>query len=410
MVHRVSSRLTACFRRKAAAQESSGRLNGAERLHKTGLGGGLAARLRGKRSEVPPPETELTIVGDEVLPVPTAEDQALRREGGAATSAVASTASAWLFVDNRAPVEVPVTDLATHTAAGESGWLDLSCYTPEELSSAAGQFGLPVSAVRIALQPWQRPRLSIYPDHFFVSATVARPDLATHRVHAAELDLFVGQNLLVSAHKLPLPFAGQLRARVQHSPELIQTDPAFIVYMILDELLAYYQELARQLQHDVELIEERALRETTDTFLEDLLRFKRYGSALSELAAEHQEVFAAFVRPDFHWVAGEQVEESFRDLNARLARLLTTLTAVRDAANGALDIHVSHVAHRTNQVIKVLTMASIVLFLASVLIALFGSNLQSIAVSGSLVFGIMVLTILLSVGATFIVFHWRGWL
>ncbi len=361
-------------------------------------------------------QRELTIVGDDMLPAPAAgavaatEEQALQTEQAAATSAEASTVTAWLFVDDRAPAEVPVADLANQTAVGHFGWLDLSGYPAEELRAVAAQFGLPSSAVRIALQPWQRPRLSIYPDHFFVSSTVARPDSSTYRVHAGELDMFVGQHLLVSAHKLPLPFADQLRARVQQSPDLLQAEPVLLVYMILDELLAYYGRLVRQLQHEVELIEERALRETTDTFLEDLLRFKRYGSALSELATEHQEVFAAFVRPDFQWVAGEQVEESFRDLNARLARLLTALTAVRDAANGALDIHVSHVAHRTNQVIKVLTMASIVLFLASVLIALFGSNLQSIAASGTLVFAVMVLTILLSVGATFIIFQRRGWL
>jgi magnesium transporter len=401
--------LKAFFWRKPAGHESAERRERAARD-----GDRVSVPDRGHR------ETQtgagLTVVGDDLIATPAtrsdlaAAEQALNIEGAASTSAAASTLSAWLFLRDQAPREVPIAELAAHSAAGHFRWLDVSNYAPEELHAIAAQFDLPISAVRIALRPWQRPRLSIYPDHFFVSSTVARPDVGSYHVHAGELDLFVGCNLVVSAHKLPLPFADQLRARVQQSPELVRIEPAFLVYVILDELLAYYGELVRQLQHEVESIEERALQETTDAFLEDLLRFKRYASALSLLASEHREVFEAFVRPDFQWVSGEQIQESFRDLDARLTRLLTEMGAVRDAANGALDIHVSHVAHRTNQVIKVLTMASIVLFLASVLIALFGSNLQSIATSGALVFSVMVVSIVASVGTTFIVFQRRGWL
>jgi len=371
-----------------------------------------------QRPDRPPrrSDTGLTIVGDDVLPatagaeaVPAVRD-AMHAEGVASADAGTSIVTAWLFAPDRDPTEVAVADLPAHTVAGHFVWLDLSSYAPEELHAVADLLGLPSNAVRTALAPWRRPRLSIYPNHFFVSATVALPDFAAYRVHARELDLFIGRNLLVSAHKAPLPFADHLRERVQHSSDLVPIDPAFLLYIFLDELLAYYEELERRLQHEVETIEERALRETTDTFLEDLLRFKRYAFALSQLAGEHREVFAAFLRPDFRWVAGEQVEESFRDLEARLARLLTALLAVREATNGALDIHVSHVAHRTNQVIKVLTMASIILFLASVLIALFGTSLQGIATSGPLVFAVMVLSIVLSVGMTLLVFHRRGWL
>jgi hypothetical protein len=120
-----------------------------------------------KRAQAGRFESELTIVSDDVLPTPLAEpmpatdQQALRTEAAAGTTAEASQLVAWLFADGGAPIEASVADLAKHTTIGHLGWLDLSGYAADELRSVASQFGLPDSAVRIALQPWQRPRLSI---------------------------------------------------------------------------------------------------------------------------------------------------------------------------------------------------------------------------------------------------------
>jgi magnesium transporter len=234
------------------------------------------------------------------------------------------------------------------------------------------------------------------------------------RIVAGELDLFVGPKLLVSAHRQSLPFDDQLATRAHQRPELFAANAAFMLYVILDELLAYYEELDRQQQVEVERIEERALHETSDAFLEAVVRFKRHAFALAQLTEHHRDVVAAFLRPDFAWVSGQEVEESFRDLQARLARLVDSLQDAREAANGALDIHVSHMAHRTNQVIKVLTMASIVLFIASVLITLVGITLQGVLLSygplGLLDFVGLLLVVGLVSAAVLLIFRRRGWL
>jgi magnesium transporter len=360
----------------------------------------------------------LTIVGDEAADDAAraaAKPEAVHVVEAADTERIAGVVEAWLFAADQEPRQVALDDVSTFVADDANFvWVDLSAYAEDELRALATALDLHPNAVRAALSTWQRPRLSVYPNHFFVSATVARPSLETLRVLADELDLFVGRNFLVSAHRHPLPFADHLHARAIHRPDLVALNAAFMLYIILDELLAHYEELDRQQQAEVERIEERALHETSDDFLEDVVRFKRHAFALAQLSEQHREVLAAFLRPDFGWVSGEDVEESFRSLQARLAYLLDALQGAREAANGALDIHVSHMAHRTNQVIKVLTMASIVLFVASVLIALVGVTLRdtvlSYGTSGWLAFVGMLLVIgLVSAGVLF-GFRRRGWL
>ena len=209
--------------------------------------------------------------------------------------------------------------------------------------------------MQVALANWQRPRLGVFRDRFFVAVTVPHGDLATQRVLASELDLFVGRNYLVSAHKRPLPFAERVLARATQNPALLKLDSAFLLSILVDELLAHYEVLTEELEDEVEAMEVRALTDASDALLEDLLHLKRFVFAVYRLAGQHRATLEAFLRPDFPLVGGDIIEPYFRDLDERLGRLLDALEAAKESVNGAFDLYVSQVAHRTNDIMKVLT-------------------------------------------------------
>jgi len=368
-------------------------------------------------------DKELIIAGAAVLPmggpagaVPSGSEEAVQTEGAApVVGANGDAVVVWLFAPERTAAQVPLDDLP-HLVTGDENvvWVDLSGYAENDLRAVAAPCRLHRGAVHAALSPWQRPRLSVYADHFFVSVTVPRLDPADYCIHASELDLFVGPNLLVSAHKAALPFADHLRARALSSPALVQLDSAFMLYIVIDELLAYYEELHRHVQVQIEQMEERALRDTSDHFLEDLVRFKRYAFALSQLADQHRDVVAVFLRPDFHGVSGIEVEESFDDLLTRLTRLLDLLVTARNAVNSSFEIYVSHMAHRTNQVIRLLTIVSVVLFTASIIVSIFGATLSA-TIHNSILASPLGLVVMLACivavsGGTLVVFSRRDWI
>jgi magnesium transporter len=322
---------------------------------------------------------------------------------------------AWLFQGDTTPVRVPVDALETVVADDDNFvWIDLGIVDERQLREVGAALGLHRNAVHAALSPWHRPSLVVYPEHFLVSATLASLDPGAYRVHAAQLDLIVGHNYLFTIHKAPLPFEERVLARAWNSPDLVRLDSAFMLYIVLDELLAYYENLNRHLQGEIERLEERALRDTSDTFLENLIHFKRYAFALSHLADQHWEVFAAFLRPDFRWICGADVEVYFRDLETRLSHLLDNLVEAKDAVNGAFEIYVSHMSHRTNQVIKVLTMASTTLLPATDIIGLFGSSLSTsvrgFPVDSPVGFMFMLIAIVAVSGGSLWGFRRQGWI
>lgn len=353
-----------------------------------------------------------------VLPTAGDEDVAGLAAGGVRVEGSAAEESsgrarqtrlmAWLFRSAEVPREVAPPEFAPLVSADENFvWVDLAEYAEGALRDIAGPLALHHTAVRIALLPWQRPRVDQFDGQFLASVTIPHIDVERYRVEASQLDLFVGPNYLVSAHKQLLPFTREVLARASRSPHLVRLDAAFMLYIVLDETLAYYERLNERVQVEIERMEERALRDTSETFLGDLLRLKRFIFALGQLADQHREVFAAFLRPDFAFVSGHEVEPYFRDLEVRLGRLLDVSLATRETVNGAFDIYVSHVAYRTNQVIKILTIVSTVLLPASVILALFSATFEGVPEYG-LTAPIVMLATTLAITAV-IAFSFRRW-
>jgi magnesium transporter len=152
--------------------------------------------------------------------------------------------------------------------------------------------------------------------------------------------------------------------------------------------------------------------DSSDAYLRDLVRFKRYAFSVAQLAEQHREILAAFVPPDSGAVPQGDVEVHFRNFVSRHTRLVDALARAKESVNGAFDIYVSRVAHHTNQVMRLLTVVSTVLFPLTVILGFFGaSNLDAVpALTGKEGFIAMIMSCLLVFVVILAIFRRRGWL
>jgi magnesium transporter len=356
---------------------------------------------------------DVNTVVSRVEQIPEAVEDVLNAEGPAeeTTSPSGPVGVAWLFREGTEPSPVDLEEVAALVEDDASFvWLDLDGYAKADLEIVARQLDLPEAGVRITLAGWQRPRLSVFGDRYFSAFTVPYGDMASHQVLASELDLFVGRNYLVSAHKRPLPFGERVLARASQNPALLALDSSFLLSILFDEVLAHSEDLTEGLEDEIEAMEERALTDASDEFLEDLLRLKRFVFATHRLVSQHRPLLEAFLRPDFPLVGGETIEPYFRDLEARLGRLLDALDAAKDGVNGAFDLYVSRAAHQTNGIMMVLTIVSVTLLPATVILGFFGTNFEQPALTTQTGFVAMLILIAMTTVGSLLLFRRRGWL
>jgi magnesium transporter len=318
---------------------------------------------------------------------------------------------AWRFRrDDPVPDEIDVDRLAAEISDGSDLiWIDLSAYRDDDLRALGKTLDLNPAGIRLALAAWRRPGLDAFENHALASVTVVDPNPETRKVGVDELDLFVAEQFVLSAHVRPLPFEEQVLSRAGGNAEQLKQDAPFLLYIILDELVEHYERVTEHLEEEIERMEERALGDSSDTFLSDLVRLKRYVFTITRLADQHRAVFSGLLRPDFPFISSEHGEDYFRDLEGRFSGRMDTLMAARDGVNGSFDIYVSSVAHRTNHVIKLLTIVSALLLPASMVFGFFGINFTQMAIFEPWGFYVMLGIVALMVGGMLGLFWRRGW-
>lgn len=323
-------------------------------------------------------------------------------EGAAPTEAQGAKSKAeirtWLFNGTDPGRDFDLADLPALAADDKSmAWVDMSGYAEPDLQKVADLLKLHPLSVTAALAPWQRPQINTFDDYFYLSVTLITPKKGQLAVDVGELDLFVGKNFMLTLHKNQVPFLANIAERVHQSPDLVRLHTAYLLYIVLDEMLDFYQKLFEELEDGVEEMEETALHVDTEAFLADLLRLKRYVFLLGRLAEQHRLVFAAFTRPDFQFISGPEIEPYFRDMQQRLDQIVERLFAARDSVNSAFEIYVSQMSHRTNRVMKLLAVVSTVLLPATLIVGFFGTSFPEPAFLHSFAGFIIMVAVLIAV-------------
>jgi Mg2+ and Co2+ transporter CorA len=283
-------------------------------------------------------------------------------------SAVATTA---FLYDATAPDrQVELTrDLVEALHDQQLLWIDASECDDTEIRRIGTLLKLNRESVYNLLRTDRRPRLENYGAYFQLNADVLQEEDGAYTL--AELHFVIGSNLVLTLHRKPVDFLTSFDDRIKGDSELGQLDaPAFLA-ALLDWHVTSYFRIIESLERHVDRLDANALRprHKTDLLIE-LARLRQRVGHVRRTLTPHREVYAALVRPDFHLLAGSGSVSHFEVLNERLERAIESVENARELLIGSFDIFTTQTTLRTNETIKVLTLVSVVLLPASLLVSL----------------------------------------
>ncbi|HYN87040.1 MAG TPA: CorA family divalent cation transporter [Ardenticatenaceae bacterium] len=195
------------------------------------------------------------------------------------------------------------------------------------------------------------------------------------RYAPAVLDLFVGHNFVVTAHREPRDYLESFRHHFRGDSRIGQLDaPSFLVALLDSHLTAYY-EVLEELEEEVDRLDERALgQELEEDFLMELVALRQRFAQVRRMLVPHREVFAALARPEFEILSGHDTAGHFRALNDRLERVIDAFEHGRELVVGLFEVFAIQTTQRTNDLMRVLAFVTVVIGLAAVIAGAFGMN------------------------------------
>jgi magnesium transporter len=236
-------------------------------------------------------------------------------------------------------------------------------------------FGFHPLAVDDALRETHVPKVDDWGDYLYIvlNALALDPEKAAANVHSDELDIFLGENYVVTHHDQPIPSLEQVWEACQRDQRHTQSGADHLLYKITDFIVAATMPIVENIDNEIDDLEDQIFDHPDSGTLSALFDLKRSLLTMRRVLTPQREVLNKLARDDYRVIdPGDRV--FFRDVYDHLVRLHDINESMRDLVSGALDIYLSVVNNRLNDVMKTLTIITTVFMPISFIASFYGMN------------------------------------
>lgn len=295
-------------------------------------------------------------------------------------------------------------------------WVDLEVPSEEEVRILSDVFAFHPLAIEDSVKYSQRPKIEQYRrenGEVYYYMVFHGPDVETFREHlrTKEIDLFFGERYLVTYHDEPMRSVVALAEKADADPKVVLGPGVdMLLYGLLDRIVDFYEPILDYLDETLDRIEEQAAECPTRQVLTQISAKKRELLELRRSVGPQREMMAQLTRGEVELIR-EPTRVYFRDVQDHLIHIVETVDLYRDLILGARDIYLSSISNQLNQIMKTLTILSVIALPLTVITGFFGMNFESIpGLHSRGAFWVTVGVMVVAVTGMLIVFQKKKWL
>ena len=259
----------------------------------------------------------------------------------------------------------------------------------------------------------QRPKVDEYDDYLFIVLHFPRYDKAVGRLNAAEVDIFVGPDYLITLPNEPLQPIEYLFERCRTSEELrdslFSKGPGYLLYKIVDDLVDASFPMLRKMGNKLERIETEIFEGNSAEVVRDISNVKQEIINFRKIVRPQRSAFADLERNKARYIA-DDLEIYFEDINDASERVWDMLENYKEVVEGLESTNESAIAHRANETFRVLTAISVIVLPLTLVASLWGMNVRVPGQDDLGAFWVILVAMVVLLGGMVAYFRRRGWL
>jgi magnesium transporter len=259
----------------------------------------------------------------------------------------------------------------------------------------------------------QRPKVDEYDDYQFIVLHFPRYDKTVGRLNAAEVDIFVGPDYLITLPNEPLQPLQYLFERVRTNEELrdslFSKGAGYLLYKIVDDLVDSSFPMLRKMGNKLERIEEEIFEGNSDEVVRDISNVKQEIINFRKIVRPQRAAFRDLERTKARYIA-EDLDLYFDDIQDASERIWDMLENYKEVVEALEATNESALAHRTNETFRLLTAISVIILPLTLVASIWGMNVRVPGEQTTEGFWVIIVTMVVLLGALVVFFRRRGWL
>ncbi len=266
-------------------------------------------------------------------------------------------------------------------------WVDLENSTPEEARQIlGGVFHFHQLSIDDCIHDSPSPKVDgfdpkeddLFASYLFMVIHAVDYNRADGVFATSELNFFLGRNFLVTYHNVPLRSVTQVEERCVKTGGLVARAPDRVAHALLDSLVDNYKPALEELGEEIAGIEEMVLKNPTRPTLERILGVKKEVQHLRKIIGPQREVIGRFARGEYKLIRPHLVPY-YRDVYDELFHISELAQSYTDSLSVTLQTYLNVAANQQGEVIKVLTMITILTTPATIIASWYGMNFKAMS-------------------------------
>jgi magnesium transporter len=247
------------------------------------------------------------------------------------------------------------------------------------MDALSDRFGWHALDVEDVLSKRQRPKIDEYPDYLFGVFHFPVYDKAIQRLNAAELDVFLGPDYLVTLPNVELLPVTRLFRRSEEDEalraELFAKGSGRLLYEVLDDLFDYCFPILDKIGHKLDTVEDRMFEERAEDVVRDLSNVKQEIISYRKIIKPERATLRLLERRVERFLP-EELDLYFDDVIDAAERIWDLLDNYKEVVEALEDTNESVISHRQNDVLRLLTVFSAILLPLTLIASVFGMNVD----------------------------------
>ncbi len=258
-------------------------------------------------------------------------------------------------------------------------WVDVQGLGSQDILQRLGRvFNLHPLVLEDVVNVPERPKTEDYEDQLIFISRMVVPKEKTCGFYSEQVSLILGKNYLLTVQEEPEHDCFEpVRSRIEKSKGIIRTKKAdYLAYAILDAIIDGYFPVLELYGERIEELEEEVIVKPTPQTLQNIYQIRRELLQLRRAIWPQRDAINSLIR-DGSDLISEEVGIYLRDCYDHAVQVMDMVETYRELASGLMDVYLSAVSNKMNEIMKVLTVVSSIFIPLTFVAGIYGMNFNT---------------------------------
>ena len=238
------------------------------------------------------------------------------------------------------------------------------------------KFNLHPLLLEDVLNTEQRPKIDDFEDYLFIVMKMIYSARYEKTVTHEQISIILGPGVVITLQEFEEDFFDPLRERIRKGKGRIRSKGTdYLTYSLIDSIVDNYFYLLEETGEQIESLQEKVISEPNPSILQEIQELKREMIYLRKSVWPLREIINTLIRGEFKLIT-EDVIYFFRDVYDHTIQIIDNIETYRDMLSGMMDIYLSSVSNKMNEIMKVLTTIATIFIPMTFLAGLYGMNFK----------------------------------